>query len=119
MGARSIIRKILKTPFLLYLKAHEKSREGLKYLRFNRKSKVLAIVFSAFDSEDNHRAYNYVKSLSRIPVDFLFLSDPWGYRGSYYMYDKGSSNPHQAIYNLVNQIVNMGGVLVCSNIGYF
>jgi len=110
MGANSIIRKILKAPFLLYLKVHVRSIEGLKYLWFNRKSKVLAIVFSAFDSEDNHRAYNYVKSLSRIPIDFLFLSDPWGFRGSYYMFDKGSYKPQDVVHNLINQrIINRGG----------
>lgn len=108
---KNILRKILKAPFYFYIKMHEKKGEGMKYLHFKRNSKVLAIVFSAFDSEDSHRVYNYVKSLSRIPIDFIFLSDPWGFRGSYYMYDSGSSSPQLVVYNTVSQLIRGGGIL--------
>lgn len=107
---KQIIRKIAKIPFLLYLKVHEhNTKEGLKYLFFNRKSKVLAIVFSAFDTSDKRRSYNYVRSLSKIGIDFIFLSDPWGYRGSYYLQNNGSFALVETILSSINQIVNRGG----------
>lgn len=76
---------------------------------FNRKSKVLAIVFSAFDTSDKLRSYNYVRSLSKIGVDFVFLSDPWGYRGSYYLQNNGSFSPVESVLSLINQVVTGGG----------
>lgn len=107
---KQIIRKIAKIPFLLYLKVHEhKTKDGLKYLFFNRKSKVLTIVFSAFDTSDKLRSYNYVRSLSKIGVDFVFLSDPWGYRGSYYLQNNGSFSPVESVLSLINQVVTGGG----------
>jgi len=104
-----LFRIFLKPLFLVYMKLHEKSFDRLKYLYFNRKSKVLAIVFSAFDSEDSHRSYNYVKSLSRIPIDFLFLSDQWGYRGSYYLFHNGTKVPQDITQQLISQYINKKG----------
>ena len=107
---KKILRKIAKIPFLLYLKIHEhKTKDGLRYLYFNRKSKFLAIVFSAFGTSNFPRSYNYVRSFSRIGVDFVFISDPWGYKGSYYLQDNGSFNPVQITQNAINQIVDRGG----------
>lgn len=110
-----IIKKILKFPFLLYLKMHEhRDKSGLKYLRFNRSSKTLAIVFSAFDAHDEKRAYNYVKSLANSSVDMLFLPDIWGYRGSYYLKENGTNSPRLSTQHTICQHINRGGILVLS-----
>ncbi len=96
-----MVKRAVKALFRLYIKIHEKSCDRVKYLWFGRHSNVLAIVFSAFDSDNSQRAYNYVRSLSRIPIDFIFLSDPFGYRGSYYLYDNGSDNPKSIINSII------------------
>lgn len=106
---KRLLLLLLKAPFLILLKIRQKNFKGLRYIHYSRGSKTLAIVFSAFDRIDSRRSFNYVKSLSNIPIDFLYLSDPWGYRGSYYMMDKGSSHPYSVVQQLINQIVTNGG----------
>lgn len=111
-------RTLVKLPFLFYLRIHERqTTDGLKYLHFKRGSKILAIVFSAFDANDSNRAYNYVRSFSKLGIDFLFLSDPWGYRGSYYLLERGSDAPELATQVLINHIVNGGGYNVVLTMG--
>lgn len=105
---KRIFRLIFKSPFLIYLKLRQKEFRGINYLHYSRNSKTLAIVFSAFDRKDTRRSFNYVKSLSNIPIDFLYLSDPWGYRGSYYMMDYGSKRPIEDVQSLIDKIVSKG-----------
>lgn len=110
MNINSLIRSILKLPFIAYLKIHEHiDSNGIRYVKLNKGSKILGIVFSAFDSDDKKRSYNYVRSLGKLGIDFLFLSDKWGYRGSYYLKDRGTYDPIAKTQRLINQIV-AGGV---------
>lgn len=116
---KKLLTKVLKFPFYIYLRLHQRQYKDLKYLKFNRKSKVLAVVFSAFGADDKTRSYNYVRSFSGIPIDFLFLADPWGYRGSYFMLHEGSSEPALTTQQLVNQEVIQGGVFQSGDYGNF
>lgn len=103
---KKLIKYIIRLPFLVYLKFFEHTFEGrIKYLLFRRKSSVWIVVFSAFDSTNRIRLYNYVKSLSKLNANFIFLSDPYGYRGSYYLLENGNNTPELQTQRLINQII--------------
>lgn len=106
MIKKKLIRLLKKLYFLKY-KLHEHTFEKrIKYLYFNRGSSVLAVVFSGMDSDDKSRLYNYVKGFVDVPVDFLYLSDPFGYRGSYYWKEKGSNEPLNMTQRLLRKIMS-------------
>lgn len=109
---------LLRNLFLMYLKLHEHVWEGrMKYLFFKRGSKVLVVVFSGMDSSDDKRFYNYVRGLSSVKADFLYLSDPFGYRGSYYWKENGSEEPSCMTQRLVGQVINGGGYKCVATMG--
>lgn len=70
----------------------KKYKRRLKYLFYNNNSDTLLIIFSAF-SETNNRSYNYVRSLSNLRFDKLYILDVWGYKGSYYLFENGCKSP--------------------------
>lgn len=105
------VRRIIKYVFVLTLKLRERTfNKRIKYLFFNRHSSVLAVVFSGMDTFDNKRLYNYVRGLSNVPVDFLYLSDPFGFRGSYYWKENGGDEPFRQTQSLINKVIDRGGV---------
>lgn len=62
-------------------------------------------MFSGFGS--NVRKYNYMKTLKDSSIDKLFILDVWGYKGSYYWFEKGNDEPKQLVSRLIESI---GGV---------
>lgn len=96
---------------LLYLeiRIHQRSFEhGLKYLLYKTHSDELLIVFSAFGSS-NRRTYNYVRSLKGCKIDRLYILDPWGYKGSYNLYEKKDDFPWHVTNSLISRIMTQGG----------
>ena len=108
MNMKSFRRKIKSFITRLTIKVNEKKFQGLPYLYQNKGSDSLLIVFSAFTGEK--RRYNYVSSFKSLSTDKLFILDPWGCLGSYYLYENGEDYPMKITQSLVNQIVNGGGI---------
>lgn len=106
MYIKRIIKYIKRIPYLVYLKFYEHTFEGrIRYLLFRRNSPVWVVVFSAFDSTNRIRLYNYVKSLSKLNANFIFLSDPYGYRGSYYLLENGYNTPEIQVQRFLSKII--------------
>lgn len=91
---------ILKNKIALSFK--EKRLGKLKYLYEQNGSDELIILFSGFGS--NVRKYNYMKTLKDAKIDKLFILDVWGYRGSYYWYEKGKDEPKRSVSKLIESI---------------
>lgn len=94
-----------KTKLFLFIKLHEKKSERIKYIYLNNGTNTLYIIFSAFDKTDKQRKYNYVKSFKTLNIDLLFLSDPFGYRGSYYLRECGDKLPERQVDMLLKPIL--------------
>lgn len=75
----------------------------LNYLFYNNHSDKLIIIFSAFSG--NKRRYNYVKGLRSLKIDKLYILDPFGYKGSYNMYENGSNYPELLTAGLIKDII--------------
>ena len=80
----------------------------LTYLYIRRGSDTVAFVFSAFDVNDKQRKYNCVKSFKGLNIDMVFFSDPYGFRGSYYLLEGGVFAPDNQVSSLINTILNKG-----------
>ena len=91
---------ILKNKIRLSFK--EKRLGKLKYLYEQNGSDELIIVFSGFGS--SVRKYNYMKTLKDSKIDKLFILDVWGYRGSYYWFEKGKDEPNKLVSKLIESI---------------
>lgn len=91
---------ILKNKIRLSFK--EKRLGKLKYLYEQNGSDELIIVFSGFGS--SVRKYNYMKTLKDSTIDKLFILDVWGYRGSYYWFEKGKDEPNKSVSKLIESI---------------
>ena len=50
--------------------------------------------------------YNFVKSFDKLPLDRLYIGDYWGYRGSYYLYENGSTHPYKQTCELIDFILS-------------
>lgn len=104
-----IKRKIKTLVNIIRIRLKEKTYEGrMKYLLFKKNSDRLLIVFSAFPPS-NLRLYNYVKGFASIDVDRLYINDNFGYKGSYYLYENGTTYPFDLTNGLINKIVSGGG----------
>ena len=62
----------------------------LRYIYEKTGSDALVIVFSGFGTV---RKYNYMKTFENAHVDKLFILDTFGYKGSYYWFEKGGNKP--------------------------
>ena len=101
---------------MIEIKLHEKKyKKGLRYLFYKKHSNELLIVFSAFGSS-KIRTYNYVKSLRGCKVDRLYILDPWGYKGSYNLFENGDNYPWNITNQLIVSIINRGA---CNNSRFF
>ena len=106
MNKKRLVQLIKKLYFLKY-KLHEHTFEKrIKYLCFNRDSRVLAVIFSGMDADDKNRLYNYVKGFADVPVDLLYLSDPFGFRGSYFWKENGSDEPLRMTQRLLRNMID-------------
>lgn len=95
--------KFIKNKIRLSLK---ESRLGkLKYIYERNGSDELIIVFSAFESV---RKYDYMRTLSESKIDKLFILDTFGYRGSYYWFEKGEEMPNVLVSKLIESV--RGGI---------
>lgn len=111
MKLSKFIRKVGSFFLRLYFKKNTKLFNGrLPYLHIKNNSEALLIVFSGFDKDNNVRQFNYVRKLWSLKCDKLYISDPFGYRGSYYWFENGDNAPEKLTLSLVNQIVIGGGV---------
>ena len=96
--------RFFKNKILLSFK--EKHLGKLRYIHEQNGSDELIIMFSGFGS--SVRKYNYMKTLNDSKIDKLFILDVWGYRGSYYWYEKGKDEPKRLVSKLIESI--WGGV---------
>ena len=88
-----------------YIKLHEHTygTKG-KFLFVDNKSDTLLIVFSAFTGEVPR--YNYFYSFKELHnISQLYILDNYGKRGSYYLYENGSSFPENDVKVLVESII--------------
>ena len=90
----------------LNIKIREKSYHDLPYLYQKKGADSLMVVFSAFTGDK--RRYNYIKSFSTLKCDKLFILDPWGYRGSYNLYNNGDDYPMRTTIALIRQVMTKG-----------
>lgn len=65
----------------------------------------LVIFFSALD-KDNNRRYHYLKSFDDINYDKLYILDPYGYRGSYWLYENGKDYPQSETMSFLSYILS-------------
>lgn len=91
-----IFRKIPHLFVRVQIRMCEKKFYGnghtLRYLYFpSSRSKVLAVIFSAFPGQGKKAGYNLVSTLNGVAVNRLYLLDNFGYqgRGSYYLGENG------------------------------
>lgn len=99
----SLIRKIKSLALRCYIKLREKTFGAkLKYIFVPEHSDSLLIIFSGF-SPGNERRYNYIRSFSGLKIDKLYILDPYGYRGSYHLYENGSDYPQRETQGLIDK----------------
>lgn len=84
-----------------------KFEKQLPYLYYKNGSQTLVIIFSAFTGEK--RKFNYVKGLRNTNIDRLYILDPWGYKGSYNLYENGFDSPDLITCKLINKVLRGGG----------
>ena len=107
----SIISKVKTVCRLVKFSLLEKTFEKrLKYLYYRANSNILLVVFSAFPPTDKMRVYNYLKSFQNLNIDRLYIKDTFGYKGSYYLYDKGDTYPQVLCSSLIEKMMTRGGV---------
>lgn len=99
-------RKIKSLITRIRISINEKKYKGLPYLYQKKGTDTLMIVFSAFTG--GKRRYNYVSSFSSIKSDKLFVLDPWGHLGSYYLFENGEGYPQEITLSLINNIIFSG-----------
>lgn len=93
----------------LYFSLREKTFQNrLKYILQKNGSSTLIISFSGFPG-NIAPSYNYIRTLSGIKYDKLFILDDFGFRGSYYWFENGKDSPRRLTQGLINQVI-LGGV---------
>ncbi len=106
---------ILKTKIRRYFKGllirfREKVYKGrLHYIYEDNHTDKLMIVFSGFSPDKP--TYNYMRTLKAFKdINKLFLLDDFGYRGSYYLMEKGEDMPKQLVLGLVEKLIGGGKI---------
>ena len=103
MVISELTKKLKKLIIRVKIKIRQKNYNGLPYLYQKNDSNNLLIVFSAFTG--HQRRYNYVTSFNELKCDKLFILDPWGYLGSYNMYENGEDYPSRITQSLINNVI--------------
>lgn len=105
---KKICNKIRTVYKLIKFRLLEKTYSNrLKYLFFGKNSDTLLVCFAAFPS-GNIRVYNNIKGFASINADRLYISDTFGYKGSYYLYENGSDEPFKLTCSLIQKFVSGG-----------
>lgn len=105
MKVKGIFKRIFN---ILCIKLVEKQKYGVKYLFYKgKKTNELIVIFSGFPTT-NIRTYNYIKCMKSSGLDRLYILDIWGYRGSYYLYEKGDKYPEEHTSDLINDFLKRG-----------
>jgi hypothetical protein len=105
-----IFKKIGKKLLVYLIKIREKTfiigKNELKYLFIKNSSDCLIISFSGFAPAKNKSSYNYIRTLSDIKVNKLFILDDFGYekRGSYYLGECGNFYVSEMVIQLIEKI---------------
>ena len=105
MNIKIIVKK-LAMKLYFPLKERTYKMRGIKYVFENHSSDVLIVVFSGFSE---FPVYNYIRTLKSFKYDKLFLLDDFAYRGSYYMYAKGSCLPMLLTQSVIERVKNSKG----------
>lgn len=80
-----------------------KFRGRLRYVHERYHNSSLVIVFSGFNPQKP--CYNYIRTLEKFKgMDKLFILDDFGFRGSYYLFENGSSRPKDLTLQLISEI---------------
>lgn len=108
MNLPPTFNKILTLWKYLKIKLKEKNDNGIYYLHKKNNSKILLIIFSAMSPKNFPRFYNYVKNINNQNIDILYINDIWGYRGSYYLLNKGENYPEQKVETFIKNFINKG-----------
>lgn len=105
---KNVIHILRRLWLYFYVQLKQKNFGGtkLKYLYLeSKKNDSLMIIFSSMD-KNNNRRYHYLKSFSNLDIDKLYILDPYGYRGSYWLYENGQSFPQEETMSLLQGIIN-------------
>ena len=90
----------------VYIKIHEHVyADRLRYLFINNRSDTLLVVFSGFSEKPR---YNYIRTLSDIKTNKMFILDDFGYRGSYYWYENNDNKPMFLVKSLIGDTLKKG-----------
>ena len=99
-------RKLSSVLLRIQIRMKEKKYERIKYLlQANRSSDTLLICFSGFNGSGPAR-YNYIKTLTTVKANKLFILDDFGYnkQGSYYLGENGECFVPDMIVGLIKKI---------------
>ena len=77
--------------------------ETIHYLHYKKKSDFLLVCFSAYN--DNGPRYDYVTSLSKYPLNRLYIKDDFVEKtGNYYLGRNGNYSIEDAVFHLIEKI---------------
>lgn len=106
---KSVVKFAKSLVYRAIVKSKERKWKGkLNYLYYNHHSETLLIIFSGFTIGCG-RKYSYLKNMALPDIDRLYILDPFGYQGSYNLYENGSNYPEQLTEELIRHIISQGG----------
>lgn len=80
----------------------------LKYIWQKNGSNTLVISFSGFTEVPS---YNYIRTLSKVKYDKLYILDDFGVRSCYYWFENGDDLPRRLVRGFIRQVIRcVGGV---------
>lgn len=98
----NVVNKIKKTVYRFERWLSERtSKEGVRYIYVNNKSKNLVIIFSGIGSD-----YNYRRSFRNSSWNQLYIKDSWADGVSYYLYENGSNHPEQVTSSFIERFLS-------------
>ena len=85
-----------------------KSKKSIKYVFQSAKkdNDFLIVVFSGFGPKGSKPVYNYIRTLSHLDVNKLFILDDQGDRGCYYLGENRNFDIEFSVISLINHIAN-------------
>ena len=118
---KKILKKLRSSIVKRSISFHEQKYNHLRYCLYKRKkSNVLVIAFSGFPGRGNPPKYNYVRTLSCIKANKLFLLDdienPVNI-GSYYLGKNGDWYLAKDTVELIHKIVRENGIQTVITLG--